>query len=692
MARNNKVAFMLMRYMAVLPIFLFSFSLTAQEKIWDGEAGDSAWNNPLNWVGDQLPQSGDSVLLDNTTEYASYTVVLPSGSAVVTVHHLSVLPSHGRTIQIIVPVSSTAVPAFTTTGKGGLQLFNGALFKNVSGAASGTPISISDSIYIYEGGRFVQQSSTAHASIVNTLAKNPLTAKGIFEYDVPGHASYTVSLTGRTYGHLQFSSNAAGGSKTYLSSGSSAAKIRGDFSLGKGVNYNLNYSGSISIENDLNIIGVWNLSTGTLGPTVFLKGNLNVEGEIIETGSGLPVLEFAGMDTQMLDVKGAIKNSITCRLNNVSGAKLCSALRLPYRLQLMKGKMYSSWEKLLVLQANAWAEADSVSGTAYIKGPVQKLGMSLSPYMNFPVGGEESSRWLSVQSATGNMAVEYVQEPATAISELLAPELVRVSKKEYWRIRVDSFLKASLELSFKQPNSGSISDLNSLAVAIYGSGLWRSLGRMGTTGLASVAGSVISLPVQNFDTGYQYCSLAAELYDQNILPFNPVKLQGKTVGTQVELEWLAEDLTAIDHWQLESSSVSKDFVPIHESSQTLNRKWKASILSKPQFFRVKITGKDGQLGYSNVFYADLKSMNQEVSLVSFVYSLEGVHVKMELPHSALLDFQVLDMNGRLVAHEIKFVPSGTSKQSLKTNPFSSGVFVLRVVGPEGTLFSKKFLK
>jgi hypothetical protein len=48
---------------------------------WDGEGGDGWWTNSLNWSGDALPTSGDTINIDNgdTVKYSGF---VPAGSAV----------------------------------------------------------------------------------------------------------------------------------------------------------------------------------------------------------------------------------------------------------------------------------------------------------------------------------------------------------------------------------------------------------------------------------------------------------------------------------------------------------------------------------------------------------------------------------------------------------------------------------
>jgi hypothetical protein len=677
-------------YCFVLLIFS-CFQSRGQEKKWDGEAGDSAWLNPLNWSDNQVPVSSDSILLDNSIFTSDYAVVLPSGVTQISIHHISISPSGEHQIKFILPSSNTAIPALSTIGKGGLKLFENAFFENASGASSGTPIAISDSIYIFQGGKFLQKTATAHASIIACLSRNPLTAEGCFEFDVPGHASYTVSITGRTYGNLRFSANAAGGSKTYLSSGASASKIRGNFLLSQGVIYNLNYSGTITVEGNLAIDGTLNLSTGSLNPTLVLKGDLAVVGSLQESGSGLPVVEFSGNRQQSLSVSGAIRNSITCKLNNESGLTLQSPVNWPYRIQLQKGSIYSTWGELLTLGENAWIEADTASGISYVQGPLRKTGMKGITRFCFPVGSDKAMRWFSIKDAFGDLTVEYRAVPATSVSGVLEQGLYRVSQKEYWKLRVDSSLLASLELSFRSPYSGSISDFGSLTVALNSSGIWRNLGHVSNTGSISSAGSVTSSMLEGFDTGFQYCSLAGELMSENLLPLHSVRLNGIFSNGLLSLNWTSSDLSAIDCWELQSAELASSFTTVYKTCLVGDRLWKGSWNAQTSFFRVKGITKDGSNCYSNVFKLVGINSTKKTALTKFGYGFGSIHLEMIAEKSTLLEFRLLNPMGQVVYREVKFLPSGFSSQSLNVQALSGGVYILNCIGPDGVLFSKSFV-
>ena len=129
-------------------VILFFSNVSAQKK-WDGGGNDGQWNNALNWTGNVLPLNSEDVVLDNSGVTGNYTVKLPPGAVSVSVKHISISPTGTNTIELILPAENTLVPALIIDGPGyGLDIGKGGIFRNASGASSGTPVSVADSIRI----------------------------------------------------------------------------------------------------------------------------------------------------------------------------------------------------------------------------------------------------------------------------------------------------------------------------------------------------------------------------------------------------------------------------------------------------------------------------------------------------------------------------------------------------------------
>src|SRR5688572_15411996 len=101
---------------------------------WDGEAGDGQWMSARNWAGDVLPAVTDDVILDNVVITGGYTVNLPGGNSVVHLRSITITPGPGNNIELILPATNTAIPAFKVSGAVyGMVIENGGVFRNASG-------------------------------------------------------------------------------------------------------------------------------------------------------------------------------------------------------------------------------------------------------------------------------------------------------------------------------------------------------------------------------------------------------------------------------------------------------------------------------------------------------------------------------------------------------------------------------
>ena len=493
-------------------VLLANFHSFAQIK-WDGGAGDNQWMTAANWSGDILPGVTDDVILDNSIVAGSYTVVLPAGSILVQVRSVNITPATGNTIELHLPVTSTAVPALKISGTVyGMIIGNGGIFKNSSGADSGSTVIISDSLKINNGGRYIQNSVRSHAAIVMVLSKAPGTEEGIFEFDIPT-ASSTVSLSGRTYGKLLFSSTAMNGPVTYSGAGVNRCTVKSDLQTGPGVTVSLNLDDTLFIGRDLIQQG-GTINLGNASRTLVAAINrhwVQAPGAVIcETGIAFPQIILNGSSNQQVDCKGVIKDSITITMNNAAGATLVSPLRLPYLLNLVQGKITSTSSNLLSLLPGCSLKADSLAGACFIDGPLRRENVSAGNNI-FPVGKGTAMHWLALKNASGHYTVEYVNSNPQQLSNNMGPGIDHISNIEYWTIQADAspIPSASVELSFNEPNSGVGPDLSTYQVARLINNTWMNAGNTAVTGTAGSRGSVVSNIVNEWSSSTEYFTLGS---------------------------------------------------------------------------------------------------------------------------------------------------------------------------------------
>ncbi len=221
-------------------------------------------------------------------------------------------------VTLLLPVTNTAAPALTVSGSGdAITIGSHGILRNASGAGSGTPILLTGSLKIMDGGRYVHQTARGNAILIDKLSTAPGTEKGVFEFDVPGLAGYTVSLTSNTFGTLSFRALTAGGTKSYSGSGTGNLQIRGDLVIETGVQLSSTLTADILIGGSLQVEGRLNLAPVTTGST---GRSLKFTGQnALLTGTG-QISMNANFRVMEITAGSRLTMNRNCTLDNLSNA------------------------------------------------------------------------------------------------------------------------------------------------------------------------------------------------------------------------------------------------------------------------------------------------------------------------------------------------------------------------------------
>ncbi len=366
----------------LMTFVLLSCATTAVgQKKWDGEGLDSLWSNERNWFPDGIPLPGDDVVIDNERVSGMYKIILPIGLTAVTVQSLSILPGTGNSIVIELPSNNIAAPALTIASTGpSFKIGKSGIFINSSGASSGNPIVLNGGFSIENGGRYVHRTQRGNATIVSKLLLEPSTYQGIFEFDVPGNAGYTLSVSGKQFGTLLLSS-ATAGKKSYTGSGTSALRIYGDFEIADSSSFTSSLNNNIRIGSNLVVKGKLSLNPS-------LPDSINRKLEFDGDSSSIAIMGNWNMGNnfnQVLVSRGCFQLKSNASLNNANADwRIATSASMMLGIYALSGSGSMEADSASILGFGA-AEGISTDSTI---GNIRTKNLSIHPKTNHVFYGE----------------------------------------------------------------------------------------------------------------------------------------------------------------------------------------------------------------------------------------------------------------------------------------------------------------
>lgn len=357
------------KFCVVIILFLISINGRSQ-KFWDGEAGDGMWHTPKNWYPDGIPGVDDEVFIDNSRVSADYNVFIGNGD-VINIRSLSITPSGIRQITLEISKDNTQPTALNVlTSEKNIILGKNAVLVNRSGAATGNVFSLNGSMYISNGGRYLHKTIRGNAYLISKLEVDVGSRKGIIEFDVPGNAGYTLSLSGRRFGSLVLSANESL-KKSYSGNGANSLIIEGDLMVGENTLFTSTLSNFIQVNGDLVVKGSCSFSHGTA---------YEKDSSFILGGDSSKILITGGFNTGSNFKSFILASKVNKLASNLSLEN--GIILLPKNVTLFLDTFYMKSKKEISIMQNVWIETanprgiskDTMVGT--LRTPVLKFGDS----------------------------------------------------------------------------------------------------------------------------------------------------------------------------------------------------------------------------------------------------------------------------------------------------------------------------
>ena len=665
-------------------VLLLSYSARTQIK-WDGGGDGTSWTDNLNWVGDVLPGTGDSVLLDNSKWDGNYIVLLPNGS--ITILSMSIFPSMGSGIRVVLPTSNLLMTnAFVATGPGyGLIIGDGGVFQNSSGSTSGTVLSITDSIKINNGGIYIHNSRSGHASIITVLSRMAGTENGTVEFDVPSAASYSVSISNRVYGNLIFSAVSAGGAKSYFSNGSNPFIIRGNWLIKTGVNYSLDLNDTVFVRGNFyqQSPSFFNLASSTSSAILHLEKDITIDA-LTKIGTGLPQVHIAGNSNQNIIQTGTISNQIDWIMNNAAGATLLTNLSLPANLIMLAGHIIIGGKTLAGHSIINGSQASYIitNDTGYLR----ILNIVNGP-VNFPVGHDANS-YNPVNIMNGG-GVDFSVRVNSGIIPSIAFPTSGIDRT--WNIKTSANPGLAVTIGFQyrasHANAG-CPPAGEMELLKYVPSAWNVIENN-----LIVSGSdpySVSAVINSFNTPF-----ALGRNGGWVLPVKLIRFDVIRSGNTNLFNWeLANCCPAATSFEIEESDDGNFFHTITTvQANSTDRFYNCTQRLKQgiMFYRLRLTDENGIVSYSRIVTIFNGKAEMSIASVTPGFIFGSTTANIISSKSERIKLVITDQVGRIVKTQLEHLFPGSNAIELNCNKLSPGIYQVSCFTMQGRSNTLKFI-
>ncbi len=424
---------------------------------------------------------------------------------------------------------------------------------------------------------------------------------------------------------------------------------------------------------------------------VVLKDIINA-GQVVKTGTSIDTIELASPNNfQILHSTGTFNtDAIGISINTRDSVMLTSPFRVNKNLNLKKGWIISSDVNLLTIKSSA--SITNYSDLSFVIGPVAN---TTDAYVNFEyplgylitgnTGLSRSVRTLGVITPTITAAykVRYVRASPYGVDAQVNSPLDHVSSLEYWKYDfiggVGSYL---VRLTWYDPNSGGVTDVNNLRVAckdaIPG---WSNYGSNPVT-IIGAGGAIPSTRFFNAATGVPnpYYTLASITAD-NPLPLILLQFTGE----------LQNNANAVLHWRF-AQMFNGVKIYLQESDDGLLFKTSAiitgnalqnayshttSITSTKKYFRLMWRNENNDEVFSNIILLNKKADEN----YAFLYPnpvQQFAHLQINATSASKVEVAVFGISGKLIFSQTIALQKGINNAQIDCRNLTAGAYIIRI--------------
>ncbi|MEI6946705.1 T9SS type A sorting domain-containing protein [Paraflavisolibacter sp. H34] len=182
--------------------------------------------------------------------------------------------------------------------------------------------------------------------------------------------------------------------------------------------------------------------------------------------------------------------------------------------------------------------------------------------------------------------------------------------------------------------------------------------------------------------------------DQIVLPLTLLRFGTAVTDHQVQLNWLTAEEKNVDHFEVERSTNSRNFIRIH--SQAARGKGAvqtayAAVDNEPaagtNYYRLKMVDKDSSFKYSEVKSVNFRAKGIQVTAYPNPFE-QSVQLNIRAEKATLAHISVTDFLGRRILQQTVSLTAGSNQVALPVSAWQAGLYQVQVIAGDQVTTSK----
>ena len=362
-------------------------------------------------------------------------------------------------------------------------------------------------------------------------------------------------------------------------------------------------------------------------------------------------------------------------------------------LVLTNGNLKSDSTAMVILQDSAII---SGSSTAYVEGPIMKLGTTAGQNLMVPIGTDAVYAPITISEITSpssEVTMQYYSEPPPFGVEAFEGGIDNVLDDGYWTVeKNENTGDIDITLTWEDSDDAGIYEVDDLVVVGWNGTEWLNYGQE-TSGEEGAGGFVTSLYSEPPPFGVEAFTIGSASA-LNALPVELSEFEAVPESDRVYLKWQTESEINSSHFIVERSIDGIDFKEIEsvDSEGSISASTRYFVKDNSPFhglnyYRLKMVDNDGSYEYSPVEAVYLKDGVSALVYPNPVRDVLFIQVDEWIDEEVRIE--IFDMNANRIFESMIYF--NTSEFQVPTNNINvsfAGTYVLRITGKTGSKIVK----